>query len=163
MVTHRVKWWVYVDGERVRHTSNMRGTWNYDATCSCGFDSQTGGGLYSYVAEKIQAHRQDPVWALAAKEVSMNDDELREAEMYGDGVTDEVSPASYARQQDPSWPPVGARVTLVRCTDEHTRLDPGSLGTVRLVDGMGTVHVDWDSGSTLGLVYEAGDRFQVVS
>ena len=29
----------------------------------------------------------------------MTEDELREAEMYGDGETDEVSPASYRRQQ----------------------------------------------------------------
>ena len=46
----------------------------------------------------------------------------------------------------------GDRVRLVRCTDPHTRLEAGSLGTVTMVDDMGTVHVKWDCGSTLGLV-----------
>jgi Domain of unknown function (DUF4314) len=52
----------------------------------------------------------------------------------------------------------GDRVRLVACTDEYTRLEPGALGTVALIDGLGTVHVDWDSGARLGMVAEAGDR-----
>jgi hypothetical protein len=52
----------------------------------------------------------------------------------------------------------GDRVRLVRCTDTYTKLEPGALGTVVYVDGLGTVHVDWDSGSKLGLIEEAGDR-----
>lgn len=56
---------------------------------------------------------------------------------------------------------VGDRVTLIRSTDEYTRLQPGEQGTVTLVDALGTVHVDWDSGSRLGLVVEAGDAFEV--
>ncbi len=51
----------------------------------------------------------------------------------------------------------GDRVVLVRCTDTYTKLSPGSGGTVRLVDDMGTVHVDWDDGHRLGMVEEAGD------
>lgn len=46
----------------------------------------------------------------------------------------------------------GRRVRLVHCTDPWTALSPGSLGTVSLVDDMGTVHVHWDDGSRLGLV-----------
>lgn len=57
---------------------------------------------------------------------------------------------------------VGQRVVLLRCTDQHTGLKPGDKGTVFHVDSLGTVHVQWDSGSTLGLVPEAGDRFQVI-
>jgi hypothetical protein len=57
---------------------------------------------------------------------------------------------------------VGRRVRLVRCTDEHTKLEPGALGTVRFVDSTGTVHVDWDDGSKLGLVDEAGDLYELV-
>jgi hypothetical protein len=56
---------------------------------------------------------------------------------------------------------VGDRVELVRCTDQYTRLEPGSRGTVRLVDSTGTVHVDWDSGSTLGLI-KGYDAYRVV-
>jgi len=57
---------------------------------------------------------------------------------------------------------VGDRVALVHCADEYTRLRPGEVGTVSFVDSVGTVHVDWDSGSTLGMVAEAGDRIRKV-
>lgn len=46
----------------------------------------------------------------------------------------------------------GERVRLIRCTDPHTSLRPGDTGTVVSVDPLGTVHVRWDNGSTLGLV-----------
>lgn len=46
----------------------------------------------------------------------------------------------------------GARVRLVSCSDPYTRLQPGAEGTVSLVDDLGTVHVNWDDGSRLGLV-----------
>jgi hypothetical protein len=59
-------------------------------------------------------------------------------------------------------PRIGRRVRLVHCGDEHTRLEPGALGTVTFIDSMGTVHVRWDDGHQLGLVYEAGDRFDFV-
>jgi hypothetical protein len=54
----------------------------------------------------------------------------------------------------------GDRVALVHCTDTATRLKAGDLGTVRRVDSLGTIHVDWDSGSTLGIILEAGDRIR---
>jgi hypothetical protein len=47
----------------------------------------------------------------------------------------------------------GARVVLVSMDDPHTSLIPGDKGTVRMVDDCGTVHVSWDSGSSLGVVY----------
>lgn len=56
----------------------------------------------------------------------------------------------------------GRRVRLVHCSDEYTRLRPGVLGTVRLVDSVGTVHVTWDDGHSLGLV-PGVDRWQVLS
>lgn len=46
----------------------------------------------------------------------------------------------------------GDRVELVRTSDPHTDLKPGDRGTVTLVDSLGTVHVEWDSGAMLGLV-----------
>lgn len=50
--------------------------------------------------------------------------------------------------------PQGARVELVKMTDPYnTKLVPGSQGTVRCVDDIGTIHVDWDCGSRLGVVY----------
>ncbi len=49
-------------------------------------------------------------------------------------------------------PNVGDRVALVDCADAYTTIEPGTRGTVRLIDSIGTVHVVWDDGSTLGLV-----------
>ena len=37
----------------------MRGQWDYDAVCSCGWDSGTGGGLRRYVAEKVADHKAE--------------------------------------------------------------------------------------------------------
>ena len=49
-------------------------------------------------------------------------------------------------------PIIGRRVRLIRCDDPHTRLQPGTRGIVKGVDGLGTVHVAWDDGSRLGLI-----------
>ena len=50
--------------------------------------------------------------------------------------------------------PAGCRVTLVSMgPDPCSRLKPGDEGTVFHVDDTGTVHVNWDCGSTLGMVY----------
>jgi hypothetical protein len=54
----------------------------------------------------------------------------------------------------------GDRVELVSTDDPCTSLRPGARGTVTLVDSLGTVHVTWDDGSTLGLV-PGRDRFKV--
>jgi hypothetical protein len=56
---------------------------------------------------------------------------------------------------------VGKRVELVYTSDPYTDLRPGDKGTVSLVDSMGTVHVKWDSGSSLGLV-RGEDQFRVI-
>lgn len=76
----------------------------------------------------------------------------------------------------PVEPAIGARVELIHCSDVWTRLTPGTKGTVRYIDDTGTVHVNWDPthrprpdgtqqvvpGSTLGLVFDLGDRFRIL-
>lgn len=57
---------------------------------------------------------------------------------------------------------IGDRVRLLHCSDEWTDLEPGDLGTVTLIDDLGTIHVRWDRGNYLGMVAEAGDRFEVI-
>ena len=47
----------------------------------------------------------------------------------------------------------GTRVMLVRMSDPYTNLRQGDQGTVTMVDDIGTVHVNWDRGSTLGIVF----------
>ena len=50
--------------------------------------------------------------------------------------------------------PTGARVELLHMDDPYnTKLLPGARGTVKCVDDMGTIHVRWDCGSYLGVVY----------
>ena len=50
--------------------------------------------------------------------------------------------------------PAGTRVELVYMDDPYnTKLFPGCRGTVRCVDSVGTIHVSWDCGSSLGIVY----------
>ena len=56
----------------------------------------------------------------------------------------------HLRQQYPK----GTRVELISMNDPYNRkLKPGDQGTVTLVDDMGTIFVDWDCGSGLGIAY----------
>jgi hypothetical protein len=47
----------------------------------------------------------------------------------------------------------GKRVELLRMNDPYSNLSIGAIGTVISVDDIGTIHVRWDSGSSLGIVY----------
>jgi len=47
----------------------------------------------------------------------------------------------------------GTRVRLGWMNDPYTKLKPDEMGTVIAVDDIGTIHVTWDCGSTLGLVF----------
>lgn len=54
----------------------------------------------------------------------------------------------------------GDRIVLIWTSDEHTRLEPGTRGTVTFVDDLGTVHTHWDDGNQLGLSARLGDEFR---
>lgn len=56
-----------------------------------------------------------------------------------------------------------ARVRLLFTNDPYTDLKAGTEGTVTSVDDAGTVHVNWDDGSRLGLVESDGDCWEVIS
>lgn len=47
----------------------------------------------------------------------------------------------------------GCRVELIAMEDPYADLQPGVQGTVQYVDDIGTIFVDWDCGSGLGVVY----------
>ncbi|MFC5531216.1 DUF4314 domain-containing protein [Cohnella yongneupensis] len=51
--------------------------------------------------------------------------------------------------------PKESRVELVSMSDPYTKLKTGDQGTVNFVDDAGTIFVNWDSGSTLAVVYGA--------
>lgn len=57
--------------------------------------------------------------------------------------------------------PKGCRVELVRMDDPQAP-PIGTRGTVTHVDDIGTIHVAWDNGSSLGMVY-GEDVCKVVS
>jgi len=48
--------------------------------------------------------------------------------------------------------PSGTRIELIQLNDPYTTIPPGTRGTVRFVDDIGTVHPAWDNGRSLGLV-----------
>ena len=52
----------------------------------------------------------------------------------------------------------GTRVELIRMDDPFTKLKPGDLGTASDVDDIGTISVQWDCGSCLGVVCEDSCR-----
>ena len=50
--------------------------------------------------------------------------------------------------------PEGCRVELTKMNDPYrTDLVPGCRGTVKFVDDTGSIHVSWDIGSSLAVVY----------
>lgn len=48
--------------------------------------------------------------------------------------------------------PQGCRVELVKMDDMQAP-PAGTCGTVAYVDDIGTIHVNWDNGSSLGVVF----------
>ena len=52
-----IKWFGVSMGERTPAVSTMRGTWGWDATCSCGWDSRTGGAIRSSVEQDVRLHK----------------------------------------------------------------------------------------------------------
>ena len=49
--------------------------------------------------------------------------------------------------------PKGCRVELVSMGDDPRGILPGTKGTVVVVDDIGTIHVKWDNGRSLGVCY----------
>ena len=58
--------------------------------------------------------------------------------------------------------PHGTRIQLDYMGDDPRPIEPGTKGTVRTVDDMGTVHCDFDNGRCLGLV-PGEDSFHVIA
>lgn len=49
--------------------------------------------------------------------------------------------------------PAGTRVELLSMDDSYRSMEPGLQGTVKAVDDIGTIHIAWDNGCSLGVVY----------
>ncbi len=48
--------------------------------------------------------------------------------------------------------PAGTRIMLDRMGNDPRPIEPGTKGTVRIVDDAGTVHCNFDNGRSLGLI-----------
>lgn len=57
--------------------------------------------------------------------------------------------------------PPGTRIKLHFMTDDPRPIEPGTCGTVRFVDDIGTLHCDFDNGRSLGVVWGV-DNFTVI-
>ena len=54
----------------------------------------------------------------------------------------------------------GKRVRCIQMNDKYP-VPSGTEGTITYVDDIGTIHVTWDNGSTLGLV-QGEDKYQII-
>lgn len=53
----------------------------------------------------------------------------------------------------------GQRIKIIEMDDIQAP-PPGTMGTIKGIDGIGQIHVKWDNGSTLA-VQPVGDRYQI--
>jgi hypothetical protein len=56
---HRISWWVWAGDQKIRRAATMRGTWGYDVTCSCGWETRTGGATLRYIRDEVWHHKRD--------------------------------------------------------------------------------------------------------
>lgn len=57
---------------------------------------------------------------------------------------------------------VGSIIALVKMEDPFSPIEPGTLGEVRHIDHIGTLHVSWHNGRRLGVV-PGEDIYEVIS
>lgn len=51
--------------------------------------------------------------------------------------------------------PVGSRVQLEYMEpDPYSKLQPGDLGTIKVIDDAGSLHISWDRGGSLAMLYK---------
>lgn len=62
MNEHRIRWYgiAVPSGERIPRTRAMPGrAWGWDAECSCGWRTRTGGAIQARIEDAIREHRWD--------------------------------------------------------------------------------------------------------
>ena len=74
-----------------------------------------------------------------------------------DFITSSQATAYYLKEHYPK----GTRIQLDSMGDDPRPIEPGTMGTVRLVDDMGTIHCDFDNGRRMGII-PGEDCFHIV-
>ena len=78
MTAHTISWFGVDPStrERIPRTRHMNGAdWGWDATCSCGWDSRTGGAIQQRIIESIADHK----WEAAYDEREAEENRVRAA------------------------------------------------------------------------------------
>jgi len=57
---------------------------------------------------------------------------------------------------------VGDKIVLNYMDDPQAPV-PGTKGTIRFIDDINTLHVNWENGSSLGVILEAGDLISKIN
>lgn len=57
--------------------------------------------------------------------------------------------------------PVGTKVKLIEMADSQSPPE-GTIGEVDYIDDIGTIHVKWSNGSSLGLII-GEDKFEIIN
>ena len=55
----------------------------------------------------------------------------------------------------------GKRIRLLSMNDDPYPIEPNTMGTIRSVDGMGQLQVDWDNGRRLAVIPEV-DQYEII-
>jgi hypothetical protein len=63
-----IKWFVYANEQKIRYTGGA-GFIAWDASCSCGWESKTGGAIRASVLRDVLAHKRfdhNYMWGVGA-------------------------------------------------------------------------------------------------
>ncbi len=58
--------------------------------------------------------------------------------------------------------PAGSRIECIKMDDPYHPVPSGTIGTVDYIDDIGTIHMKWDNGQSLGLIPNK-DYFKLIS
>lgn len=58
MKGHSIRWYGVAEGERIPRNRFMRGgDWGWEAVCSCGWTTRTGGAIEARIREAVADHK----------------------------------------------------------------------------------------------------------
>jgi hypothetical protein len=73
--------------------------------------------------------------------------------MEGERMESRIEPSKKTIERLREKYPTGSPVRLVAIDDPYSKLTPGACGRVKFIDDIGTIFVNWDCGSGIGVVH----------